>query len=308
MFNFNIDVSLNGQQFTGSPSPFRFYDLKVTRIHPNNSPSTGDTLVHIEGKGFMDSDHKKLRFRSKFGERLVDLAWIKEKKQYSFFVPPISWLFSGNIPSQEQIDELKNDPPIIEVTLNQIEWIPIGVFNYFDPQYDRIVVAALDEKIPEEEKKAKWLREEPEVDPFATCKNDAEKDKKQKELTKIQEAEDADIANGFRKAGAHLYIRGKDFIKNDTLSVQFVYGNSGVIAHGIYKNPTRIGVVVPEIDELPPGVNEVTVEISYNGQKFSNTQKKIKVLAFDKNMTPEQRTAFENEEIKKSKAKPGAKK
>jgi len=309
MFNFNIDVSLNGQQFTGSPSPFRFYDLKVTKIHPNNSPSTGDTLVFVEGKGFMDSDHKKLKFRSKFGERLVDLAWIKEKKQYSFFVPPISWLFSGNIPTQEQIDELKSDPPVIEITLNQIEWIPIGVFNYFDPQYDRIIVAPpFENNLPEEEKKARWHREEPEVDPFATCKNDAEKDKKQKELAKVTDAEDAEIANGFRKAGAYLYIRGKEFINTDTLTVQFVYGNSGVNTHAVFKNSTRIGVVVPEMDDLPPGINEVIVEISYNGQKFSQTQKKIKVLAFDKSMTPEQRTAFENEEIKKSKAKPGAKK
>jgi len=306
LLHFNIDVSLNGQQFTGLPSAFRFYDVKVTKIQPNNSPSSGDTYVILEGRGFMDSDTKKLRFRSKFGERLVDLVWIKEKKQYSFFVPPISWLFGGNIPTQEQIEELKQEPPIVEITLNHLEWLPVGRFYYYDPEYERITVAAIDEKLSEEEKKIKWLSDEPELDPFATCKNDAEKDKKQKELTKIMEQEDNEIANGFRKAGSYLYIRGRRFIKTDNLSVQFIYGNSGVVTQAVYKNHTRLGVIVPEIDELPPGINEVQVEISYNGQKFSSVQKKIKVLAFDKSMTPEQRVAFENEEVKK--AKKGGKK
>ncbi len=81
LLHFNIDVSLNGQQFTGLPSSFRFYDVKVTKIHPSNSPSSGDTYVILEGRGFMDSDTKKLRFRSKFGERLVGLVWINDKKQ-----------------------------------------------------------------------------------------------------------------------------------------------------------------------------------------------------------------------------------
>ena len=302
LLHFNVDVSLNGQQFTGNPSGFRFYDLKVHKIHPNNSPSSGDTLVVIEGQGFMDSEYKKLRFRSKFGERLVDLTWKKDKKQYSFFVPPISWLFGGNVPTQEEVNELKQDPPFIEITLNQLEWLPIGTFHYYDPEYDRITVAPpFEANLPEEEKKNRWNREEAEVDPFATCKNDNERDKKQKELTKIMEQEDAEIANGFRKAGAHLYIRGKNFIKTETLLVQFLYGKSGVVTQGVFKNPTRIGVVLPEIDDLPPGINEVQVEVSYNGQKFSHVGKKIKVMAFDKNMTPEQRTAFENEEVKKSK-------
>jgi len=59
-----VDVSLNGQQFTGLPSSFRFYDIKVERMSPNNDISDGNSTVTIEGNGFVDSDAKKLKFVS----------------------------------------------------------------------------------------------------------------------------------------------------------------------------------------------------------------------------------------------------
>jgi hypothetical protein len=35
---------------------------------------------------------------------------------------------------------------------------------------------------------------------------------------------------------------------------------------GVYKNERKIGVVVPELEDVPVGIQEVHIEISLNGQ------------------------------------------
>jgi len=295
ILHFNVDVSLNGQQFTGLPSSFRFYDIKINRLTPNNDVSEGNSTVHIEGQGFIDSDAKKLKFISKFGERLVDLVWVKATKQYTFIVPPITWLFGGDIPTPEQINELRQEPPMLQLTLNGIEWIDVGNFYYYDPEYDRITTA----QVPDE---SKWALEEDEIDPFAACKNDNEVEKKKIELAKIQQQEDDEIAHTFRKPGQYLWLRGKHFVKAQELFVRFIYDNKGYNGRCTYKNRTRIGVQIPEIEDLPPGVHDVQIELSYNGQQYSKVGKGIKYLAVDKNWNESERKKFEDEQAKLLKA------
>jgi hypothetical protein len=60
-------VSLNGQQFTGQPSSFRFYDVKITSIAPNNDIIQGGAKVVIAGEGFFDTLNKKIMFETHFG-------------------------------------------------------------------------------------------------------------------------------------------------------------------------------------------------------------------------------------------------
>ena len=76
---------------------------------------------------------------------------------------------------------------------------------------------------------------------------------------------------------------------------------------GVYKNEKKLGVVVPELDELPMGIHEVGVEISFNGQQFSSSKKAFKYIAFDKNMTQDQRNKYEDQELKNLKKPPGKK-
>ena len=91
-FMFNVDISLNGQQFTGQSSSFKFYDIQIQNFSPHNSMSEGGAVIKIEGSGFFDTIHKKIKIFSEFGERLIDVSWDKAEKLFSFISPPITWL------------------------------------------------------------------------------------------------------------------------------------------------------------------------------------------------------------------------
>lgn len=44
---FNVDVALNGQQFTGRPLQFRYYDIVIDKIEPSIGPSEGGTVINV---------------------------------------------------------------------------------------------------------------------------------------------------------------------------------------------------------------------------------------------------------------------
>ena len=106
----------------------------------------------IEGTGFFDTVHKKIKFKSQYGERLVktkkkyrkndkiifflkkikiDIVWDKKDKNYTFVAPPASWLLGGSEPSPDLINDLKKDPAQVSLTLSGVEWINIGEFFYY---------------------------------------------------------------------------------------------------------------------------------------------------------------------------------
>jgi hypothetical protein len=57
-----VDVAFNGQQFTGKPLQFRYYDVHVEKIDPGFGPSEGGTVINIMGKGLYDSSIKRVKF------------------------------------------------------------------------------------------------------------------------------------------------------------------------------------------------------------------------------------------------------
>ena len=154
----------------------------------------------------------------------------------------------------------------------------------------------------------RWLSLEPEPSPFETCKTESEIEKKKLELIKIKEVEDAEINQFFKKAGQSLILEGKSFMKNCEISIQFIYNNQGKIAKGFLKNEKKIGVIIPELDNVPSGIQEIGIELSFNGQQFSCSKKIFRYLSFDKNMTPDQRNKFEEQEMKNLKKAPEKKK
>lgn len=62
-----VDVALNGQQFTGRPVNFRYYDVKIKAVDPPLGPSTGGTNIKIVGKGLYDAGIKRVRILTKDG-------------------------------------------------------------------------------------------------------------------------------------------------------------------------------------------------------------------------------------------------
>lgn len=50
---YNVSVSLDGDQVSNSTQNFTYYDDPIIqKLSPWNGPLTGDTIVHIFGKGF----------------------------------------------------------------------------------------------------------------------------------------------------------------------------------------------------------------------------------------------------------------
>lgn len=58
---YNVDVALNGQQFTGKPIPFRFYDVTIREVSPTLIGSQGGAIMKIKGDGLYDSQFKRLK-------------------------------------------------------------------------------------------------------------------------------------------------------------------------------------------------------------------------------------------------------
>ena len=69
--------------------------------------SDGGTAVKIIGEGFFDTSNKKVIFKTKFGDRLIEIAWDKKDRCYTLVAPPITWLLGGQKPTEELIDEVK---------------------------------------------------------------------------------------------------------------------------------------------------------------------------------------------------------
>ena len=59
---YSVDVALNGQQFTGKPVNFRYYDVKIEKIEPDFGPQAGGTSIFICGQGLYDAPIKKVKF------------------------------------------------------------------------------------------------------------------------------------------------------------------------------------------------------------------------------------------------------
>jgi hypothetical protein len=107
----------------------------------------------------------------------------------------------------------------------------------------------------------------------------------------------------FKKAGSYLYIYGK-FSKKFDISAQFICQNKGKSIKAVFKNEKKIGIIVPELEDLPTGIHEVIIEVSFNCHQYSNNRKSFKYLAFDKNMPQDQRIKYEEQEIKNLKKPP----
>ena len=56
---YKIDIAINGQQFSGYLSTYRFYDVYIEKIIPDISKPKGDLPLVIYGSDLFDSPNKK---------------------------------------------------------------------------------------------------------------------------------------------------------------------------------------------------------------------------------------------------------
>lgn len=52
--------------------------------------------------------------------------------------------------------------------------------------------------------------------------------------------------------------------------MRFVFEGKSYFADGIFKNERKIGCVIPDMADIPVGDQKVFVDLSFNGQQFTN--------------------------------------
>jgi hypothetical protein len=210
ILNYNVDISLNGQQFLGSPSVFRYYDIKVERIYPTITTHEGSTLMTIEGQGLFDTIAKKVRLENSFGSRMIDAKWDKVKNNFFFYTPPISWLAGNEVYDEIPMDKLMSEEVKVSLTINGgVEWIHVGTYIYYEPVIKEIIPGPEpDKKVGIKEIEMEWENEEPIVDPLVGLA-EKEIEKRKQEIEKKKKEDSAEIEFVPRAPMSFLYIKGK---------------------------------------------------------------------------------------------------
>ena len=305
---FNIDVSLNGQQFLGSPAFFRYYKVSVEKMSPDNTIRSGGTMIVVTGSGFIDSSQKKIRLSNSRAERLIDVKWEKSGEYYYFYTPPINWL-SGKEDelSETEIEEISKEPVKAFLTISGKDWIQIGSYTYYEPKLKQLLPGPVPDKtLTEDAIKEQWVKEEPITNPLEGL-SEKDADKKRIELDKKLKEEQGEIEFVFRKPGSLLYIEGENFQKKEKIIARCYYKQMQWDVPVVYKNSRKVGFVVPLMEGPPEGVHDMTVHLSFNGgEQFGHHGLRFKYFCFNKETPDVERNKLMDAELKN--AKKGGKK
>jgi len=74
-----------------------------------------------------------------------------------------------------------------------------------------------------------------------------------------------------------------------------------VVNEALYASATKIVAQIPEL-VINSGVHDVCVELCFNGQQYSESNKLIKVMIFEPNLGDKERTKMEDDFNKARKA------
>ena len=306
---YNVDVAINGQQFSGYPMIYRFYDISIEKIYPDISSIEGGLQMKICGNGLFDSVTKKAKITSVLGERPTDIQWDRTDKTLILGTCPLNWITNDEaLTKTDKPNELYNKYIFdVSITMNGTQWIKAGSFHYCDPkitriayiffkdtqnQDDRLSELAQPQPLTEEEKITLGL-----LPPYTDKKKITDYEKKIKE-------EDDQITNQFKRPYNGLALYGPFFPNIQIMKVKFASPNGDGDTVAFYKNDNKVACLIPEIPKLPPGQHELQIMFSLNDQQWINTGLKINYIQ------PEFGTSFEDiikgDEADKKK-KPGKK-
>jgi hypothetical protein len=147
---YNVDMAINGQQFTGFPMIYRFYEIKIEKMEPNVSQIEGGLSIKIIGTGLFDSVSKKARVSSSFGVRFSDLQWDRNDRSLALTSHPLLWSIDEDV-----LKSLQSNPRDlyekyvfdVSITMNNIDWIQVGQYRYCDCKVNRISYILFSDKL-----------------------------------------------------------------------------------------------------------------------------------------------------------------
>jgi hypothetical protein len=239
---FNIDIALNGQQFTGHSQKFRYYDIHITEVNPPMGPSEGGTNLILVGSGLYDSTIKRLKISTESGSREIQANWERKRKAISCIVPPLTWLFGGEEVSDEAIQKAMAGGVKVSLTFNNQEWIDVPEFKYHDISITHIAYVDnfAEDAETEEEKEKLWLSEEPiEHPPAEATEEEVTKWHEDREKKIVDEKEE--VATAAKRIDSRMYIFGDNFVKAaGKFKLRFTLGKVAIDVVPIYKNSHKL--------------------------------------------------------------------
>jgi hypothetical protein len=246
---YNVDIAINGQQFTGFPMIYRFYEIKIEKMEPTISSIEGGLAIKIYGTGLFDSVTKKARISSILGQRYSDLQYDRNNKAFVLNSNPLHWITNDE-------DVIKNMSPSdlfeyefkVDITMNNLDWIPAGLYRYCDPKITRVVYHNFPESESENDRlvflSTKEYLTEFEKIVLEHVKMPDDK-KKRDEIEKKKNEEDNLINNVYKRPYVGLLIYGTFFPNTQTLKVRFQAQNCEIDVFAFYKNQHKIACLVP---------------------------------------------------------------
>ena len=160
-----------------------------------------------------------------------------------------------------------------------------------------------------EQREADWQAELPE-EPLPEEITEEEIAKKEEEKQKIAEAETEESTTMAKRKGYKLFIYGVGFKKAQEIIAKFTFEDKSQRSSVcIYKNPGMLASVIPDMGpDVPEGDHLVSVEISLNGQQYSNQGIQFLYKAVDPNLTEEELKKMDEDDAKGAKKAPPKKK
>ena len=293
---YNVDIAINGQQFSGYPSVYRFYNIFIDKMTPDISAPEGELPLVISGTGLFDCPTKKAKIISEIGKKNVDIQFDKNNKTMIIKSAPLSFLTSDEkiLNIEKQSDLYNNYLFDVMISMNGSQWLKAGSYRYCAPKISKMLYSVFKETDSLEERQKQLAEAAPLTDNEKIFMGFMEPPTEKKALAEYEknakEEEDM-IKNQHKPPYNGLSLFGEFFPNITGMKIKFfVEGNEGceIETDAYYKNENKISCIVPEIPDLAQGEYEVSLSFSLNGTQWSATDQKILYLA------PEEGMSFED--------------
>ena len=294
---YNIDIAINGQQFSGYPSIYRFYNIYIDKMYPDISTPDGDLPLIIYGSDLFDSPNKKARIISDIGKKNVDIQWDKNNKTMIVTSVPLNLITQDEkILNIEKQQDLYNKYSFdVMISMNGTQWLKAGTYRYYTPKINKMLYVIFKETDNLEARQKQIEEPGPLSDNEKMYLGMMEPPTEKKALAEYEKnaKEEEDMIKNQHKAPYNgLSLFGDYFPNLSGMKIKFWTGAgedlSEVETELYYKNENKLACIVKELPDLSPGEYEVNISISINGIQWTNTDQKILYMA------PEEGLSFED--------------
>ena len=285
---YNVDIAINGQQFSGYPSIYRFYNIYIDKMTPDICTPEGDLPLTIYGTDLFDSQNKKARIISEIGKKNVEIQWDKNSKTMVVQALPLNQITSDEkILNIEKMKDLYNNYIFdVMISMNGTQWLKAGSYRYYQPKISKLLYIIFKETDTLE------IRQKQIEEPGPLNENEkillgmAEPPTEKKALAeyeKVSKEEEDMIKNQHKSPYNGLALYGDYFPNIKDMKIKFWTGTgedmSEIETELYYKNENKLACIVKELPDLNAGEYEVNMSISINGIQWTNVDHKILYLA-----------------------------